>query len=193
MSAPESITPSAGTPLRTSVPLATSSPSRTPISPASIPPRLSKKLSPSLDEAPPLSMPAKSFTPSVEVSSAMNDSTGDGSDAGSMLTSPDSLLNYAFKCGMQAIPALALGVIIDKILHKLQTRFDLGPLLMIVIQFIVIIVVLFIVEKYIAGKYAADWQISTPGIFFYVFFFGVQFNLFENLKKLKKIIFEEKQ
>lgn len=110
-----------------------------------------------------------------------------------MMAYRENLLNYSLQIGLQVIPAIAMGMIVDKVLKKLQHRFQLGPVVMILIQLIVIVVLLFIIEKYIATNYADAWQLTTPGFFFPVFFFGVQFNLFENLKKLKVMVFDDKE
>lgn len=103
-----------------------------------------------------------------------------------------NLLNYALQAGVQAIPAIVLGIIIDKILKKFQECGGIHPLIMIVIQIIVIILILYLVEKHVAPNYASDWQITTPGILFPIFFLGVQFNLFDNIKRFKRDVFDEK-
>jgi len=192
MSVPNELSPGPGSPFRTSVPLATRTPARASLSPSNVPPSLSAKMAtPSPVSIRPSPSPAPSnYTrpkSTVDTGSVFSSSSDD------MMAYRENLLNYSLQIGLQVIPAIAMGMIVDKVLKKLQHRFQLGPVVMILIQLIVIVVLLFIIEKYIATNYADAWQLTTPGFFFPVFFFGVQFNLFENLKKLKVMVFDDKE
>lgn len=85
------------------------------------------------------------------------------------------------RIAIQAVPALILGVVVDKACEKIQQKLNLGPLAMIIIQIIILAIVLYIIEKYLSKMYADEWQGTTPGLFFVSFYFGVQFNLFSNV------------
>lgn len=188
MSAPNELSPGPGSPLRTSVPLATRTPARASVTPSNMPPRLSAKMTtpkpPTASMAPPPVSAGVSISETPMMSAPI---FGEG-----MMAYRENALNYALQVGLQAIPAIAMGLIIDKVLKKLQDKFDLGPLVMILIQLIVVVVILFIVERYIATNYADAWQQTTPGLFFLIFLFGTQFNLFENIKKLRDQVFDDK-
>lgn len=102
----------------------------------------------------------------------------------------ENLGTYALRVGLHVVPAIALGLAIDKIIQKLQEKYELRPLTVIVIQLIVLILVLFIVER-ISRKYADEWQNNTPGLFFSAFLFGTQSNLYSNIAAFGKQIARE--
>jgi hypothetical protein len=85
---------------------------------------------------------------------------------------------------IQAVPGLLLGLTIDRIVYTMKKQFDLPPLATVITQTLFIILTLYVIEKYISAKYARDWQDSTGGIYFTVFFFGTQIHYFDNLSHL---------
>lgn len=98
----------------------------------------------------------------------------------------NSLGAYALRIGLHTVPAIILGIIVDKIVAKLQQLFNIPPIVAIIIQLLIVIYVLYLIEIYISKQYAFEWQNTTPGLFFSGFFFGTQFNLFTNISTLWK-------
>lgn len=89
---------------------------------------------------------------------------------------------YIGKMATHIIPGFALGIAIDKVCTKFQEAYNLKPWLMIIIQLVVMIIVVYISEMVISWTRTQEWQDITPGFFFVSLFFGVQFNLFQNIK-----------
>lgn len=93
----------------------------------------------------------------------------------------DSPIIYTTECLKQVVPAVLIGLVIDKVLKKVQDKYEVKPLVMSIVQIMVLILVLYAIEM-MFRKFAYHWQETTPGLLFAGFVFGVQFNLFENLK-----------
>lgn len=84
----------------------------------------------------------------------------------------------------QAVPAIALGIVLDRTLKKMQNEYKIRPIIMIIMQIIIGIAILYLIEKYISKAYATAWQNTTPGFYFVTFYFSTQFQLFTNLGAL---------
>lgn len=84
----------------------------------------------------------------------------------------------------QAIPAVVLGIVLDRTLKLVQQTYKIHRVVMIIVQIIVGIMILYYIEKYVSKAYASAWQSTTPGFYFVSFYFGTQFQLFANLGAL---------
>jgi F0F1-type ATP synthase assembly protein I len=101
-----------------------------------------------------------------------------------------NLGTYALRIAVHAVPAIVVGLVIDKVFKKIQDTWKLKPILMIVLQILVIIAVLFVFER-ASISYSNEWQSNTPGFFFVSFLFGTQFNLFNNIALFGKQVARE--
>ena len=90
---------------------------------------------------------------------------------------------YAFDCLKHSVPAVFIGILVDKFLKRVQEKYDVKPLVIIIVQTVILFVILYFIEITFT-RYAQDWQETTPGIFFTFFLFCVQFNFFDNIKKV---------
>lgn len=91
---------------------------------------------------------------------------------------------FTLETVLHLVPAIVIGVTIDKIFRKVQRTYNWSPLVLVVVQLLAVILVLYSIEKYVSRRYAKEWQDTTPGLFFSFFIFLVQFNFTENLHKV---------
>lgn len=96
----------------------------------------------------------------------------------------DGFYEYYLITFFYIIPAIFLGIICQKIMKHLQTKFNLDPLTSIIIHLLLLTFVLYIVEIHISLQYGTNWQSITPGLFFVSIFFGLQLSLYDNLDKI---------
>ncbi len=102
----------------------------------------------------------------------------------------ETIFGYYSRMIYHIIPAIILGIIIDKYLTKLQTIYlPNNHLFYVILQLIIIILALYVIQKYISPTYASSWQSTTPGILFVSLFFGIQVNLYKNIEQLTKYFF----
>lgn len=92
-----------------------------------------------------------------------------------------SMGNYFFQCFLFAIPAIILGLAINKLCTVIKDKFQFPVLAMVLIQLLIAILVLYIIEIYISAWYGASWQSTTPGLFFAGIYFGLQTLLFADI------------
>lgn len=93
--------------------------------------------------------------------------------------------DYTLEIIKHAVPAIFIGLVLDKILKKVQEKYEINEFIMIVMQITILAIILFIIQKYLSAKsYSSAWQSTTPGFFFVAFVFSCQFNLFANIKAL---------
>lgn len=95
-----------------------------------------------------------------------------------------SLSHFYSEILKQIIPAAVLGIVLDRTLKKIQQDHEIRPVIMVVVQILIGIAILYVIENYISKPYAKSWQKTTPGIYFSLFYFGMQFQLFNNLNEL---------
>lgn len=81
---------------------------------------------------------------------------------------------------------MVLGYLTDEICLKVQVRFKLRPLTMIIIQLTIIIVIMYLVERSFSRRYNNEWRGKTPRFWFTSFFFLMQVTLFKNLLDVKR-------
>lgn len=97
-----------------------------------------------------------------------------------------TMLAYCFDILKHVLPAILLGVTVNKISKELEKRFNLKPIPMIFIQLSLSASLLYLLETKLlrASSYDEEWQITTPGLFFSAAFFGVQTQLSNNIMKV---------
>jgi hypothetical protein len=97
-----------------------------------------------------------------------------------------TMLSYCFDILKHVLPAILLGVTINRIAKELEKRFKLAPIPMILIQLSLSAVLLYLLETQLlrASSYDEEWQVTTPGLFFSAAFFGVQTQLQNNIMKV---------
>jgi len=108
---------------------------------------------------------------------------------GALLRDPGAKKNvgvFVWRTFTHVFPAIVLGFVVDKIFKFLQQSFKILPLILVVIQIIVSVIILYIIEKYLAPRYAEAWLNATPGTLFVLFYFGVQFHMFEQFVAIGK-------
>lgn len=81
-------------------------------------------------------------------------------------------------CLYHALPGALLGFMIEHATRKLTTQYQLTAIQAFGVQLFMAIGVLYVVEHYISSRYAAEWQITTPGFIFVAFFFTMQPSLY---------------
>jgi hypothetical protein len=83
-----------------------------------------------------------------------------------------------------ALVGSALGIIIDKIFKSIQDKIRKKEniILISLVQIIISVIILLFIEVYISKAFAIEWQGTTAGLFFVAFFFGVQTNLYTNIR-----------
>jgi hypothetical protein len=92
-----------------------------------------------------------------------------------------NLPTYVWRSVTHILVSSVLGFVVDKVLKYLQVVLGVLPLILVAVQIVIGVSILYAIEKYVAPKWAEAWLNATPGTLFNVFFFGVQFNLLENL------------
>ena len=97
-----------------------------------------------------------------------------------------SVFTYCFDILKHVLPAILLGVTVNRIAKEIEKRFKLTPIPMILLQLALSAALLYLLEtKLLQGSsYDEEWQITTPGLFFSAAFFGVQTHLANNIMKV---------
>ena len=97
-----------------------------------------------------------------------------------------NMFTYSYSILKHVLPAILLGVTINRISKEIEKRFKLTPIPMVLIQLFLSAVLLYLLEtKFLrSSSYDEEWQITTPGLFFSAAFFGVQTNLSNNIMKV---------
>ncbi len=94
-----------------------------------------------------------------------------------------TMITYYVSILKHMIPAILLGVLVNKISDRIQKITELPALPMIFMQFLLGFVFLYIIETKLArySSFDEEWQSTTPGLGFPALYFGVQTNLFNNI------------
>jgi len=95
-----------------------------------------------------------------------------------------NIFSYFGRAMIHIIPAYMLGINIERLSIYLQKKYNLDPLVMVVLQLTIAILIFYIIEKYISLQFAFDWQSAVPGIFFTAIFFNAQPSIVDNIKTL---------
>ena len=97
-----------------------------------------------------------------------------------------NLLAYCYDILKHVLPAILLGVMINRASKEIEKRFELRPIPMILIQLSLSASLLYVFETMLlrGSSYDEEWQITTPGLFFSAAFFGVQTQLQNNIMKV---------
>ncbi len=97
----------------------------------------------------------------------------------------DHFLSFCIKCNLFTLPGIVLGLIIDKLVSKLQKRKTFGDKISpyVFFQTIVNIIVLYVMLKTIS-KYANELQQTIPGMLWSALFFSVQQKWFTNIQDM---------
>ncbi len=86
------------------------------------------------------------------------------------------------------LPAIILGVVCEKMTAFFQRKYNLSPLVAIILQLILATFLLYMVEIHISPEYGSQWQSITPGLFFVSIFFGLQASLYTNIFNLAQSV-----
>jgi hypothetical protein len=96
----------------------------------------------------------------------------------------NSFLAFFVKSLSYTLPAMIMGVLVDKFVSNLQKKEKLGTnkWCYVMFQLVLNVLVLFACLRIISYKYASEFQNTLPGMFFSTLFFGVQFKWIQNLE-----------
>lgn len=92
-----------------------------------------------------------------------------------------SLGTYVIYCLLFTIPAIILGLAINRITMEIKKWLNPPIVLLVLIQLLIAILVLYIIETYISSKFSSGWQSNTPGLFFVAIYFGLQTLLYADI------------
>jgi hypothetical protein len=97
----------------------------------------------------------------------------------------DNFISFFMKILFYFIPASILGHYTDLAIIHMQNRKILGNsvLVYIFIQLLIITITLYLLVV-IVNDYLYEFQVTIPGCFFIVFYFGLQTNFFVMLKNI---------
>lgn len=93
-------------------------------------------------------------------------------------------LSFFIKSISYTLPAMIMGIVVDKFVFSLQEKNKLGKnkWCYVMFQLILNVMVLFTCLKFISYNYAYEFQNTLPGMFFSTLFFGVQFKWVQNME-----------
>jgi len=73
-----------------------------------------------------------------------------------------------------------LGFVLDKIISNIATKYKLNNYIRVAIHIICIILIIYILEKYACASFV-QWRNSGCGTLFFVSFFSIQVNLYNDI------------
>jgi hypothetical protein len=93
----------------------------------------------------------------------------------------NGIVPYYETVAIYSIPAILLGIICEKTIAYLQKKYELNPVVAIILQLVFVTLILYIIEMHISLPFGSNWQSITPGLFFVSIFFGLQVSLYNNI------------
>ena len=94
----------------------------------------------------------------------------------------DSIQYYYSSIFTQAFVGIFCGYFVERFFLLLQAIITIQELPMLLVQLFTNATVLMIIQKFISKQFAQNWQKTTSGLFFNIFYFGMQESMVERLR-----------